>query len=71
MLFLLLQPPCIFVLLLFKKLLLELRIFSLLNLHDFIPTYFFLGILESLLVLFEVQCVLEVQLLLAVVHLRL
>lgn len=69
MLFLFLYPSRILLLLFFQQLLLKLSILPLLDLHEFVPAYFFFSILEPLFVLLYVQCVLEVQLLLAIVHL--
>lgn len=66
-----LQPPRIFLLLFLQQLLLHLGIFPLLYLHELFSAYFFLGNFESLLVLLEEQSFLKVQLLLAVMHLRL
>lgn len=69
MLLFLLKSPRIFFLLFFKKFLLELGILPLLNLHEFIPSYLLFCVLKSLLVLLDVQMILKVQFLFAVMHL--
>ncbi len=68
-LLLFLKSPRIFLLLFFKQLLLELGILPLLNLHKFIPSYLLFCVLKSLLVLLDVQMILKMNLLFAVMHL--